>query len=684
MTFLEPVAGIVAAGLAGPALLLMYFLKLRRRPVRVSSTLLWDQAARDVQVNVPLRWLKPAWSLLLQALALGCLVLAVARPGTPEDGPTGPVIVLIDRSASMSALDGKPEGGEARASRLDEAKRRALEIIEQARRRGRSSPVMVAEFAATAASLTPFTTDRATLREAVAGITPTDQPGDLAGAMRLLETLAESAVDAAESPERASPPMVMVLSDGAFRRPERPLIVRGLSLRLVRVGGARTAETPGPNVGIVSLAALRDHEDPATVRVLARVQNAGGERASVPVRLSVDGQDVEARTVEVPAAEAGTAGADPRGGETTAAFTFPSTRAGVVVVSLAGADLLAADDSAALTLEAPSRPRVLVIGPGGATPIDPFLMSALRVIDLGGLETGDPGTYARLAAGASTEGRAGGTPAPGLAGFDLIVFDRFEPRAAPDRPTLSIGAGLRASGVVLEPGEAGRATRVLTWERRHAVLRHVALDGVVIDEPGRLTLPEPTPAREVKALAVGADGPLMAAVDEGSTRRLVLGFELARTTLGTSVALPVLLAQAVDYLTLRGEAGVGRSVDTTRTVSLVPAAGATRIALDGPVRLEAAVEPGRERVWLGPLERAGLYAVAGAAAGTPPVAVNLGDEWESLAGLRDELDAVGANPTAGGAAGGERPVREWWPWLLGAALVLLAAEWLVFARSMRV
>jgi hypothetical protein len=677
MTFLAPTAGIVAAALALPVLLGMYFLKLRRRPVRVSSTLLWEQAVRDVQVNVPIRWLKPAWSLLLQLLALACLLLAVARPAQQSDGPAGPVVILIDRSASMSALDGVPAPGQPATSRLDEAKRRALETLDRLRREGHRQPVLVAQFAAAAQSLTPFTTDRATLREAVESITPTDQPDDLAAAVTLVQTIVKSHIDAAEQPDRPAPVTVLIYSDGNLAEPERPLVAAGLLVRLERVGASIGPETPPANRGIVALAARRDHEDPVSVRLLARVLNAGAEAVEVPVRLSLNGEDIALRTVSVPPASTDARGRKV-GGEAALSLSFPSPGRGVAVLSLTGRDALAADDSAAVVLAAPSRPRVLVIGPGGATPVDPFLLSALRALDLATLDTGDPGSLAALEAGGGLRER-----------YDLVILDRATPRTRPSVPSLSIGAGLpfETSPIGLEPGAS--STRALTWERGHPVLRYVPLDGVVFDEPLRITLPEAWPAgTSARALALGRDGPLIALIEEsgGNLRRLIFGFELARSTLGTSIALPILLTQAIDFLTLRGEATVGKASRTTEPVELIPAGEATRerrLELVGPITLAAAAQPGTDRVWVGPIERAGLYRVSGVVPTQELVAVNMDQPTESLAGVSDTLPLTASSPASAGA-GGQGPVREWWPQLLMAALALLVLEWFVFARSMRV
>src|SRR3984885_7238458 len=105
--FLNIWPAAIAAAIAIPALLLLYFLKLRRRELPVSSTLLWRKAIQDLQVNAPFQKLRKNLLLLLQLLLLGMLLLALAQPTlnyTPGAGPRS--IILIDRSASMAAKDG--------------------------------------------------------------------------------------------------------------------------------------------------------------------------------------------------------------------------------------------------------------------------------------------------------------------------------------------------------------------------------------------------------------------------------------------------------------------------------------------------------------------------------------------------------------------------------------------------
>ena len=78
MQFLTPLAFLLAS-LAIP-IILLYMLKLRRKQIQVSSTLLWVQLLRDQQANAPWQKLRRNLLLILQLLILAALVVALARP----------------------------------------------------------------------------------------------------------------------------------------------------------------------------------------------------------------------------------------------------------------------------------------------------------------------------------------------------------------------------------------------------------------------------------------------------------------------------------------------------------------------------------------------------------------------------------------------------------------------------
>src|SRR5207244_3596207 len=107
MSFLAPAAAALAITL--PAIVALYFLRIRR-PTRVIPALhLWPDQIRDRQANVPWQRLRFSWLLLLQLLAAGVLVAAAVQPVLPASASLAAhTVVLLDASASMQAKDVQP------------------------------------------------------------------------------------------------------------------------------------------------------------------------------------------------------------------------------------------------------------------------------------------------------------------------------------------------------------------------------------------------------------------------------------------------------------------------------------------------------------------------------------------------------------------------------------------------
>src|SRR5262249_51321682 len=66
--------GALLLFLVPPLLILLYFLKLKRKPVQVPSTFLWKKSVEDLHVNSLFQWLRNNVLLILQLLVLLALI----------------------------------------------------------------------------------------------------------------------------------------------------------------------------------------------------------------------------------------------------------------------------------------------------------------------------------------------------------------------------------------------------------------------------------------------------------------------------------------------------------------------------------------------------------------------------------------------------------------------------------
>jgi hypothetical protein len=220
-----------------PLIVLLYFLRLKRKPVPVSSTYLWKKSIEDLHVNRLMQWLRRNILLLLQLLAILTLIYAALGPrmhGTLTGGRY--YIIVVDNSASMSATDVQP-------NRLAWAKQQALREIDAATD---SDFGMVIAFNSTAEIRQSYTNNRAALKRAVEGIQLSQKPTRIDEALALAASLANplrSTEDAAAAPpdpepgkERTYVPTegllanVHLYSDGRFPPPDFALANLTLNL----------------------------------------------------------------------------------------------------------------------------------------------------------------------------------------------------------------------------------------------------------------------------------------------------------------------------------------------------------------------------------------------------------------------------------------------------------------------
>ena len=154
-----------------PPVVLLYFLRLRRKERRVSSILLWTTVVRDLQANVPFQKLRKNLLLFLQIAILLLLVFLLARPFFARAGQVAQnTVFVVDASASMQATDGGK-------SRLAGAQAAADKMIDDLSRKDQA---MVIEAGLRTRVRCGFSSDKRALKTAVGSIQARDVTGFIA------------------------------------------------------------------------------------------------------------------------------------------------------------------------------------------------------------------------------------------------------------------------------------------------------------------------------------------------------------------------------------------------------------------------------------------------------------------------------------------------------------------------
>ena len=187
----------------------LYFLKLRRRPVRVPSTILWRRSLEDMHVNSLFQRLRRNLLLFLQLLAIALAMLALAGPrmkGTSGQGQR--FVLMIDNSASMAATDVAP-------SRLAKAKEAAKKVVNEM---DADDLAMVIAFADSARVVSNYTGDRRTLVQRIDSIEPSQSRTSLREGLQVAAGLANPSKQIGEGVVASSvvTPKLFIYTDGGF------------------------------------------------------------------------------------------------------------------------------------------------------------------------------------------------------------------------------------------------------------------------------------------------------------------------------------------------------------------------------------------------------------------------------------------------------------------------------------
>jgi hypothetical protein len=669
--FLNTFPALLAAAIAVPALLLLYFLKLRRREMPVSSTLLWRKAVQDLQVNAPFQRLRKNLLLLLQMLLLAALLLALARPilnYTPGAGPR--TIILIDRSASMSA-DDMPSG----RTRLDEAKRQAKELVSTL---GRNGAAMVIAFDDSAQTLSPFTSDQRVLENVIDAIEPTDRRSRLEAAYQLADAQAAfTAGGATDSGAVREAPDVYLFSDGRVLDGEK-VSVQG-NLHYHQLG------TPAAgNIAIVAMSAKRDYQTPTQVQVFARLANFGPNPVNdVQVQLSVDGKVRSSGSVSLlperytdeqrRAAVAG--GFQERNGVEFPMLELTGSATITVEQMNRENDHLSADDSASVVVPPPKILSVLLVTDGNW-----FLEQGLRSQRLQVFDTMFPQEYHALS-NADGGGKKLSKP------YDVIVFDRDNDLSSPEVPTTgaAIYFGCVPPGLEIKPAldSAGQPVVmndnwVLDWDRDHPILRYLNLGKLYAAHAFKIL-----PTLDSQVLVDGTNCPLVVLHRQNRAFHLIVPFDVINSSWPLQPTFPVFLYQTLQFMALGTdidvrpsyEPGVALRVPRFNVEKLNPVP--ETITLTGPMGALKVKVPENGDFVLPALDKVGVYHTEPAIPQYENIAVSLLDANES--NLLPAPVAPGSGGHVVAAAQGKSRLELWW-WLVASAIPLLLLEWWVYTR----
>jgi hypothetical protein len=643
----------------------LYILKLRRRTVAVPFSKLWEKILRDKEATSLFSRLKRLLSLLVQLALLALLAFALGDPRAAATLIKGRnLVVIVDASASMQATDVAPA-----KNRLEAAKDEVKKVI---RGLGGSDRMLIAQMDAAITPLGPTSSDTSELERALDSVKVTDARADFPRALRF-------ATDSLRGVENAE---IVIVSDGrlgdAVDASGKVHLADDIKLSYLPVGrGVR-------NVGITAFSVRRYPLDKSRYEVMLEVTNTGPEAEEVELGLYADPKGAEkGQLVDLTKLRL-------KPGERLPRF-YPNLSGAsraleAKLAPLANSkDELPADDHAYALLPERRRAKVLVVTPGNT-----YLEAALLLDEYLDVQMVNPQTYAEKIAASGQK-------------HDVIIFDGATPADPP-----------RSHAIYLDPRGPGSPVKVENEikspgfdriERKHPIVRWTALDDVNISRGHKLT-PQPGD----KVVGTSADGPILITGQRGGYKFVAMGFDVRDSDLPLRVAWPLLLLNSVNFFTDEDSQYISsfRTGDVWR-VPVVTQTGQARLKTPSGAEVLVPVHEGRA-VYLG--ERAGFYELAGAEGFDPTktldpqpqpgeqpapaakdapsaetttaaFAANLLDAEESTIEVAKELVVDGKK--AGELSGFQIGVRrEIWIYLLIAALLLTAVEWITYHRRITV
>ncbi len=684
-------------------LLLLYLLKLRRKPQMVASTFLWKKSIEDLHVNSLLQWLRRNVLLLLQLLVIACGLYAVLAPQLHGSKTSGKYfIIMVDNSASMSATDVAP-------NRLEWAKAEALKEIDVA---SDSDIGMVIVFNSTAEIRQSYTGNKSLLRKAVEEIRPTMLPTQIDEALSLAASLANpmrSTEDAAVRPENPEPGKertyaaieglladIHLYSDGRFA--DQPTFA--LANLQLNFHAPETKERGNANnIGITRFDAIRDETTPTKIQAFVTLMNFRNAPAKVGLELDLMAGnqrvlDVRRKDLVLPPRvyqEPAAGDPDPAKqtkdvpGEAVVKFDLGNVEENADItlrVRLVGTkDAFTADDQAWVVLSQIRKAQVLIVGPGNPLLKNFFDSKATRTIC----------DVAEITPAQMADSKSYGIPVQ-EGRFDLVIFDRCGPAREEDMPranTLFIGQP--PPPWHLEGADDAYKVEKVTfpqirgWSDQDPVMRGLRgwYELEVAEAHRYKNLPPKTP----RLLEGDKDLLLLFPLSRQTHKDLVLAFPLStndekwNTRWFLKPVFPLFLWNVVRTLGNVRDNATEESVTPGNPVRLQPPGDVTEISIASPDGASVDLKRGsRNDFQFGQANELGVYGATWKKE-SHRFAVNLFDPNESHIEPRPSVRIGDVEVQAGVQ---REKLRELWRWPVLAALVVLLLEWWIYNRRVHV
>jgi hypothetical protein len=621
MSFLTPVFLLLGL-LAGP-IILFYMLRLRRREMLVSSTLLWQKLLRDREANAPWQRLRRNLLLLLQLLILAALVLALARPFFPVPTlATGNVVVLLDGSASMQATDVTP-------SRFEMAREAVRELIGDL---GGNSKMTLIEVGRTPRVLASANADQNALRAALQAAQVGTSTANWEAAFALAAGAAQGYRDA----------RIVLVSDGGLPDDLPPLPTETIFLP---VGQS------GENLAIAALA-TRDTEEGA--QLFASVSNEGRVDRQGLLSLTVDGTLFDSRRFSAPAG-------------TTTNFTWSLPQGARTIearLSDHEGDFLHLDDSAWAVHEGGVTNRALLVTEGNL-----FLEQAFALLP--GIDAYKAGPESDLVDDIDDP-------------FDLYVFDGVPlPEPLPSGDLLVInpqqGEPERGGASELLQVTGNFSNTVAIRLADSPLMQFVDWRNVHVRQAQAVTAPWARP------LVVAEGGPLILTGEWEGRRIAIVTFDLHDSDLPLQIAFPVLMANITGWLSPGRPFDVAEGLRPGDPVGISTGVSRAALIVSKPDGAFWRAPGDAEEIIFTESDQLGLYSVSlqddSGERLVGSFAVNLFSPAEARIRPAETVRfGQSAATTAEKEAIGQ---RELWPGLLVVGLVVLLIEWWIHHRGAR-